>query len=189
MKAKILTEKLEIPEGIEVSLDNYILKVRGPKGEISKNFRDLKIDLKKENNFLNLSVHGVSRKSKDFLNSGIAHFKNIVQGVKEGYSYKLKVCSGHFPMNVTVEKNKVIIKNFLGEKVPRVANIIENVSVKVNGDIIIVESTNKEKASQVSANIEIATKIPNKDRRVFQDGVFIIEKAGEPIKWKHFSNY
>ncbi len=182
MKEKKLFDEIEIPQGIEVSIDNNALKVKGLKGEVQKNFTPLKVELEKKDNKLSFSVHGVSRKSKDYLNSAVSHFDNLIKGAKEGFTYKLKVCSGHFPMNVAVDKNKVIIKNFLGEKVPRVANIIDNVSVKVNGDIILVESLDKEKAGQVSANIEIATKIPKKDRRVFQDGCFIIEKAGEPVK-------
>jgi large subunit ribosomal protein L6 len=182
MKAKTISDKVEIPEGIEVTLDKNILKIKGPKGESHRDFTPLRIDLKKTNNLLNFTVHGVSRKSKDFLNSSMSHFRNMIIGVKEGYLYKLKICSGHFPMNVVIEKNKVLIKNFLGEKVSRSANIIENVVVKLDGDIITVESLDKEKASQVSANIEIATKISNKDRRVFQDGIFIIEKAGVLIK-------
>jgi len=177
MKGKKLFEEIEIPQGIEVSIDDNNLKLKGPKGEIQKNFTPLKVELKKTENKLNFSVHGVSRKSKDYLNSAVSHFDNMIKGVKEGYT-----CSGHFPMNVAVDKNKIIIKNFLGEKVPRVADIIENVNVKINGDIIVVESLDKDKAGQVSANIEIATKISNKDRRVFQDGIFITEKAGEPIK-------
>ncbi|MEK6936756.1 MAG: 50S ribosomal protein L6 [Nanoarchaeota archaeon] len=182
MKEKKLFEEIEIPENVEVSLNNNILKIKGPKGEIQKNFTPLKVELTKENNNLKFSVHGLSRKSKDYLNSGVSIFDNMAKGVKDNFTYKLKICSGHFPMSVSVEKNKVIIKNFLGEKVPRTANIIENVNVKVNGDIIVVESLDKEKAGQVSANIEIATKIRKKDRRVFQDGCFIIEKAGENLK-------
>ena len=175
-------EKIEIPSGIEVMIDASMLKVKGPKGENIKNIRNSKVKLQKENNFVNFSVIGTSRKHKSLLNSSLAHFKNMVKGVTTPYMYKLKICSGHFPMNVTIDKNKIIIKNFLGEKVPRIAQVIEGVIVKVNGDIITVESSDLEKAGQVSANIEIATRIPNKDRRVFQDGVFLIEKAGVPIK-------
>ena len=182
MKEKKLTEKIEIPSGIEVSLDNFILKVKGPKGEIIKDIKTSKVKFKKENNKINFTVNGVSRKHKSLLNTYLAHFRNMTNGVTNPYVYKLKVCSGHFPMNVTVDKTKIIIKNFLGEKVPRIAQIIEGVNVKLNGDIILVESLDIEKAGQVSANIEIATKIPNKDRRVFQDGCFIIEKDGKPIK-------
>ena len=182
MKLRQLSEEIEIPEGVEVSVENNMLEIKGQKGSNKKNFSDFKVYLKKTDKKIKFTVDGVSRKSKDFLNSSISNFNNMVQGAKEGYLYKLKVCSGHFPMNVVVEKNKVIIKNFIGEKVPRVADIIEGVIVKVSSDIITVESSDKEKAGQVSANIEIATRIPNKDRRVFQDGVFIIEKAGELIQ-------
>ncbi len=182
MEKKGLSEIIEIPNNVEVNIDKSIIKVKGPKGEIKKKFNSSRINIKKDNNKINFSVESDSRKNKDILNANLANFKNVIKGVNEIYVYKLKICSGHFPMNVTVDNNKMIIKNFLGEKLPRVANLLENVNVKVNGDIIIVESPDKDKAGQVSANIEIATKISNKDRRVFQDGIFIIEKAGDIIK-------
>ena len=79
-------------------------------------------------------------------------------------------------MSVKIENNFLIILNFLGEKIPRKAIILPDVKVSVNGDIIIVESSNLENAGQTAANIEIATKIRNRDRRIFQDGIYIIEK-------------
>ena len=181
MEKKELSESVEIPSGIEVHLDKTTVKAKG-KTEITKIFKASQIKIKKEDNKLTFSVKGVSRKSKSILNTSIAQINNMFKGADETYIYKLKVCSGHFPMNVAVDKNKVIIKNFIGEKLPRVARILENVQVKVAGDIITVESNDKEKAGQVSANIEIATRIPNKDRRVFQDGIFLVQKAGENIK-------
>jgi len=33
----------------------------------------------------------------------------------------------------------------------------------------------------IAARIEQASKVRGKDRRVFQDGIYIVEKAGEPI--------
>ena len=181
MEKNGLSESVAIPEGIEVHVDNNTIKVKG-KTEITKLFNTAQIKIKKDNNKLTFFVEGVSRKSKSILNTSLALFKNMIEGSNETYIYKLKVCSGHFPMNVAVDKNKVVIKNFLGEKLPRVAKILENVHVKVAGDIITIESNDKERAGQVSANIETATKIPNKDRRVFQDGIFLVEKAGELIK-------
>ncbi len=182
MEKNGLSENVEIPNGINVNVEGSTIKVRGSKEEIIKKINSSRIKIKNENNKLNFSVEGSSRKDKDILNTIVAHFRNMLEGANSTYTYKLKVCSGHFPMNVTVDKEKVIIKNFIGEKLPRVAKIIQGVQVKVNGDIIIVESNDKDKAGQVSANIEIATKIPHKDRRVFQDGIFLVEKAGEIIK-------
>jgi len=44
-----------------------------------------------------------------------------------------------------------------------------------------IKSINKELAGQTAANFEKATRIKMKDRRVFQDGIFIINKAGKKI--------
>ena len=51
----------------------------------------------------------------------------------------------------------------------------------IKGDIIIVEGIDKELAGQTAARIEQSTRITNKDRRVFQDGCYITDKAGIPI--------
>jgi large subunit ribosomal protein L6 len=84
-------------------------------------------------------------------------------------------------MNVEIVGNEVIIKNFLGEKIPRKSKIIENVNVEIKGDIITINSPNKELAGQTAANFETATRIKSRDRRVFQDGIFITNKAGRDI--------
>jgi large subunit ribosomal protein L6 len=81
-------------------------------------------------------------------------------------------------MTVKIEGDKFKIKNFLGEKIERTAMICPNTKVSIKGNIVEVSSVDIEKAGQTAANIEIATKIRNRDRRVFQDGIFITEKPG-----------
>jgi large subunit ribosomal protein L6 len=53
--------------------------------------------------------------------------------------------------------------------------------VKVEKDIIKISSTNIEAVGQAAANLERVTKISKRDRRVFQDGIFIISKCGKEI--------
>ena len=111
-----------------------------------------------------------------------AHIKNMIKGVSEGFVYTLKICSSHFPMSVSVSGNKLEVKNYLGEKVPRVLNLVENVKVTINGEEVVVESSDKELAGQTAANIELLTRRSGFDRRVFQDGIYITEKAGKIVK-------
>lgn len=110
-----------------------------------------------------------------------SHAKNMIKGCHEGYTYKLKVCSGHFPMAVSVKGVTFEIKNFIGEKVPRTIQLKKGADVKVEGDIITVTGHDKELVSQAAADIEQLSRRPGYDTRVFQDGIFIIEKDGKKI--------
>jgi large subunit ribosomal protein L6 len=85
-------------------------------------------------------------------------------------------------MNVNVINNNLVVKNFFGEKVPRVLQLKNGAEVKVEGDLIHVTSSNKEIAGQVSADIEQLTRRPGYDTRIFQDGIYIVNKDGKELK-------
>jgi large subunit ribosomal protein L6 len=103
----------------------------------------------------------------------VAHLKNMVKGVTQGYTCRMKICSGHFPMNVSITNNELIIKNFLGEKVPRTVKLAKDVQFKIEGAEIIITGIDKEKVGQNAANIEQLCRVTNRDRRIFQDGIYI----------------
>jgi len=172
-----ILEKINLPEGIEASLDSE-LKIKGPKGDLKRKFP---CDIKIEGKEIQLSAKNSTRRGKKLIKTSVAHINNMIKGVLEGWNYKLQICSVHFPMNVKVENNEIIIKNFIGETKPRKAKIIPNVEVKIKGDYVEVFSIDKEAAGQTAANMEAVTKVKKKDRRVFQDGIWIIEKPGEKL--------
>ena len=70
-----------------------------------------------------------------------------------------------------------MIQNFLGERYARKADILETVKVEVKAEIITVTGIDKEKVGQTAANIERATKVKNRDIRVFQDGIYIVKRG------------
>jgi len=173
---KQLKQKIEIPAGITLAIDGNIVFVKGPKGENKRKLINPLIIARQEDNKLILEAKKNTKKEKKIMMSLKAHVKNMIRGAKEGYVYKLKVCSGHFPMTAQVDGKRLLIKNFLGEKIPRKAKILDSVEVKVEGDVITVTSIDREKAGQTAANIEQSTRITNRDRRVFQDGCYITSK-------------
>jgi len=181
-KKKIIEQQIEIPEGIDVSILDKELKIKGPKGEFSRKFTIPGIKIETKDKSINISSKNTTKREKKLIGTFKAHIKNIINGCTEPYKYTLKICSGHFPMNVTLNKDKLIVKNFFGEKEPRVLNIKPGAEVKVEGDLINIVSIDKEVCGQIAADIEKLTKRTAYDRRIFQDGIYIIKKNDKEIK-------
>jgi len=180
-KKKIV--EIKVPEKVEVEISGNHILVRGPKGEVSRTFQKFGMEILKKDHSITIDLKDkkLNKKNKMLFMTTRAHIRNLIKGALEGFEYKLKVCSIHFPITVTAEKGQVIIKNFLGEKIPRKADIINGTNVKVDGDIIIVSGVDKERVGQMAARVEQTTRITNKDRRVFGDGAWIFEKGGKKL--------
>ncbi len=172
---------IEVPEGVEVTLDESILKVKGQEGENSREFKLGKIKFEIKDGKIILRDKVATKREKKLINTTKSHINNMMKGVQEKFVYTLKVASSHFPMTVKVEGNKAEIKNFLGEKISRTCSVPEGAEVEVKKNDITVKSIDKEIAGQAAANFEKATRISNRDRRVFQDGVYITNKAGKEM--------
>jgi large subunit ribosomal protein L6 len=178
---KEITKKIEIPEGVEVSIVGDIITVKkdDKTNERDFDFGDMKVE--KKGNEIILENKKASKNEKRSINTTASHIKNMIKGVQEKFEYKLKVCFSHFPMTVEVKGNEAIIKNFLGEHYPRKVRIPKGAHVDVDKEIITVTSSDKEIAGQAAANFENVTRITNRDRRIFQDGIFITNKCGEEM--------
>ncbi|MDK2795685.1 MAG: large subunit ribosomal protein [Archaeoglobaceae archaeon] len=172
---------VKIPEDVEVQIEGdpiigYVVKARGPLGENSRflKFRDVFIE--KTEDGVRVYTPILKAKHKAIVGTYVAHIKNLIKGVREGFEYKLKVFYAHFPVKLRVSGDEVIIENFLGETTPRRAKIVGRAKVEIKGQEIIVKGLDIEECGQTAANLERATKIRNKDRRVFQDGIYIVKK-------------
>ena len=181
MKQENYREELVIPQGVKATLEGHVLVVSGPKGEVRRELRDPRLVLTLESGKLILSVKLFTKKEKMMVGTFRSHILNMFKGVIDPYVYKLKICSGHFPMNITVAQGTFTVKNFIGEKVPRVLKLKFGVDVKVEGEVITITHVNKEVAGQTASAIELLCRRPGFDRRVFQQGIFITEKVGKPI--------
>ena len=188
-KIAVKTKKSEVvismPRGVTASMHEGNMTIKGPKGEIIKKILDPKIRLVVNNGIITINPTNsdkFTQMNKKVMGTFKAHINNMVRGVQGGYVYELKVCSGHFPMNVSYGNGVLSVKNFLGEKVPRTLKTKPGVKVKVEGDKITLEGCDKEAVGQTSADIEQLTRITDKDRRIFQDGIYITKKGVKEVK-------
>ncbi len=175
--ADIVRHEIEIPEGIEARLQGFDLHIKGPKGELVREFKHTRVKMSLQDG--KIVIYCPLPKKKEYALAGTwkAHVLNMIKGVTEGFEYQLKIVYAHFPMKVTVKGRRIVIENFMGEKAPRYAEIFGDAEVEVKGDTVIVRSINKEHAGQTAANIERATRIKDRDPRVFQDGIYIVKKG------------
>lgn len=174
-----MKDEIELPEQVNASVDGKSIKISGPKGELSRLFNNPRVAVSVNGKKVHFDTKGDAKPDKRILGTYRAHINNMVHGVQHGYTYELVVSQTHFPIRVKVEGDKVVIENFLGEKKLRIAQILPGAKVTIKGETIVVEATDKEVAGQTAANIEIASKVQYKDRRIFGDGVFISKKGGE----------
>ncbi|MEM4719653.1 MAG: 50S ribosomal protein L6 [Candidatus Pacearchaeota archaeon] len=173
---KDIEKIIDVPENVSVKLEGNVLFVKGPLGENKRNFDFREIDIRIDDKKVILKKEKANKNEKKILNTITAHIKNLIKGVEKKYEYILEICSVHFPMNVRVEEDRLVVKNFLGERKERLIKILPGIEVEVKGNRIFVRSTDKEKAGIQANLIENISRKVNRDKRIFQDGIWIIKK-------------
>ena len=176
-----IDEELEIPKGIVCTINEHkVISVKGKLGEMTKDFGHAKkIDIKIDGNTVFLHAD-FPRKNTVALTTTLKNIlNNMFMGVAEGYEYRMKIVYSHFPITLEPPKkgsDVILIKNFLGERAPRITHSIGDVKIKADKEEVIVSGTDKELVGQTCANIQKRCRIKNKDKRVFQDGIYVYEK-------------
>lgn len=174
-----VTHKIAIPKGVTVHVAPGSNKtvVKGPKGELSRAFRSHEVKVTIQDNTVLVQKELPRRKEKAVAGTYAAHVANMIKGVTNGWTYNMKAVFNHFPIKMTVHDGEFHVENFLGERSPRIAKVAKGVKITVKGADVTLEGIDIHAVSQTAANIEMSTKIRNKDIRVFQDGVYITNKG------------
>ncbi len=173
----IIDKEIEILEDVTVTKEGNTLTVKGPKGELSREFRFPRVEVVVSEDKVNLRSEFPRVREKAIIGTFESHIRNMMYGVKEGYTYNMKVLYSHFPMKVSVKDDMVMIDNYMGGKARRYAKIADEVKVSVKGADVTLESIDREACGQTAANIEKATRRRGFDRRTFQDGIYIVDKG------------
>jgi len=168
------SKEITLTDGVSAEVEGNKVKATGNKGELKREFRlayDIKIQ--KQDNKITVVSESSHRKAKALVGTIIAHIRNMIKGVTEGYTYKMKIVYSHFPMNVKVDGNKVVTQNFLGERTSRIAKIVRNTQVKIEGQDVTVSGIDIEDVGLTASGIEQSCRIVGYDKRRFSDGIYI----------------
>ncbi len=177
MKSSIARETVKVPEGVDITIDQRKVSVKGPLGKLERDFYHMPIDLRREGDEVVVEAPWPNKKVRASVGSVRSHIKNMITGVTSGFTYKLKIVYAHFPMSVKVKGQELVIENFGGERMARSVAFPSTVKVTLEGDDIIIKGMDLEEVSQAAANVEQRTKIGKKDPRVFLDGIYVFEKG------------
>ena len=157
-------------------MDRLDLTVEGPNGSVTRKLWYPDIDVSVDGDTVVIEAEAEDAKTNATAGTFESHVRNMFHGVLEGWEYEMEVFYSHFPMQVTVEGDEVVIENFLGETAPRRTEVHGDTDVEVSEEQVTLQGPDIEAVGQTAADIEQLTRVQEKDVRVFQDGVYITDK-------------
>ncbi|MCL2134223.1 MAG: 50S ribosomal protein L6 [Candidatus Bathyarchaeota archaeon] len=176
MRLPEISRTIQVPEAVTLTIQGKVVSVKGEKGTLTRNFSFAPISIDAEGQTVRVSAKWPRKKESALVGTIYSHIQNMITGVTKGYSYKLKIVFSHFPIAVKLDGKSILIENFTGERRARHIKIIGDVKVKIETEDIVVSGISLEDVSQTAANIEQATRVRNKDVRVFLDGLYVYER-------------
>ena len=168
--------ELTIPDDVSAEIDHLDLTVEGPNGTVTRRLWYPDVTVTVEDGVVAIESDNSNAKTRATVGTFESHIRNMFHGVTEGWTYEMEVFYAHFPMQVEVQGEEIVIENFLGERAPRRTPIRGDTQVTVDGEELTLSGSDKEAVGQTAADIEQLTRVSDKDNRVFQDGVYITQK-------------
>jgi len=167
---------VEIPSGVEISLDKSTIHVKGPKGSLSKTFSSL-AEITISDNQILVNPTEESRDAQAQYGTTRSIIANMVQGVVEPFSKDLLIEGVGF--RATVKGS--IIDLELGYSHPVEHSIPDGVTITVSDNVKIhVEGSDKQKVGQVAAEIKSYYPVePYKGKGVRILGQYVRRKEGK----------
>ena len=147
--SRIGERKLSIPDGVTVNIENSIVTVKGPKGELKLNIDKL-IDVKVEENVV------VTKKVRDTKTANVMQgttnslINNMIIGVSKGFDKALEAVGVGYRFQTS--GNKLTIT--AGYSHPVILDVPSDLSVTSESNTeITVHGIDKQKVSEFAANI------------------------------------
>ena len=176
----MFSKEINVLKDVKVGLSGNVVTASGAQGEVMKVLdipKNVKIEITESK--VKVSSESERRSTKAVVGAISANIRNVMEGAAKGYTYRMRVIYSHFPVTVKSEGGKILVNNFLGERVPRVAKILGSTKVKIDQQDLTLTGPSLDDVSQTAANIEQTCRIVGFDKKVFQDGIYITSKNVE----------
>lgn len=175
--SRLAKKPIAVPEGVVVEFKDGFLRVRGPKGELSRKApAEIHFEIMPKEVFVrgNPEVKGVSA----LLGTYSRHLKNMIEGVSKGFEKKLEIEGIGFKAEV---KGKDLVLS-IGFSHQVVIPSVEGVSFLAEKNIITVSGIDKEAVGNTAARIKAKKKPePYKGKGIRYSGEIIRRKAGKKM--------
>lgn len=165
---------IAIPTGVEVSLKDALVVVKGPKGEL-KEVIPPHVSMRIEGNEIIVSVeHELEHKS--FWGLGRALVANMVQGVTEGFKKELELNGVGYRAQM---KGKTLVLS-IGFSHPVEIEPLDGVEIAVENELITVFGPDRQKVGQTAALIRKVRPVePYKGKGLKYKDEYVLRKEGK----------
>jgi large subunit ribosomal protein L6 len=168
-----------IPSGVEVSINGNKINVKGPKGELTRNFPAV-VSFKQEGDQVLVGRTSEEKFTRSMHGTARAILNNMVEGVNEGFTRTLEVHGVGYRAEM---KGKTLVLN-VGYSHPVEMEPEEGIAFEVveNGNIKVM-SHDKELIGEIAARIrKVRPPEPYKGKGIRYQGEYVRRKAGKAGK-------
>lgn len=170
---------ISVPAGVEVAVDGSVVKVKGPKGELTHTVA-APITVVVEDGTVQVARPNDERESRALHGLTRTLIANMVQGVSEGYSKQLEIIGTGY----RVQAKGANLEFALGYSHPVPFEAPDGITLSVEGsNKVTVAGIDKQQVGQVAAKIrKLRLPDPYKGKGVRYAGEQIRRKAGKAGK-------
>ena len=173
--SRIGKQPIEIPSGVEISVTENTVKVKGPKGEMEFNF-GYEVEVTIKDNQVTVSKKDKGKVAEALWGTTRALIQNMIQGVTQGFEKVLELHGVGYKMAV---QGKKIVLN-LGFSHPIEMEIPEGLSAEVDDNKLKISGIDKQAVGQFAAEIRSLRKVePYKGKGFRYEGEQFIKKEGK----------
>ncbi|MFO7806991.1 MAG: 50S ribosomal protein L6 [Candidatus Moraniibacteriota bacterium] len=166
---------VQIPEGVTAEIQDRIIKIKGPKGELSFDF-GYRVEVKIEEGEINVTQLDRTKQAKSMWGTARSIIANMVKGVTEGFEKKLELHGVGYRMSVQGDK----LNLSLGFSHPVEKKIPEGLSASIEKDVLTISGIDKSQVGKFAAEIRELRKVePYKGKGFRYVGEEFIKKEGK----------